>query len=98
LEVKIPNPNLISGGRCHFLPKSDADSCRVDDKDLLAQAAEAGYSYIPDKDTLDSLLQSEKMNLPVLGLFSTGVPPLNDFPNVSTFPIPSIVSPILNRL
>lgn len=37
---------LFGGGRKYFLPKSDSDSGRRDDRNLLAEAADAGYTVI----------------------------------------------------
>ena len=37
---------LFGGGRKYFLPKSDPNSGRKDDRDLLAEARQAGYTYI----------------------------------------------------
>jgi alkaline phosphatase len=55
---------LFGGGRKYFLPKSDPDSGRTDDIDLLARAAEAGYKCIRTADELQSANDS-----PLLGLF-----------------------------
>ncbi|MBN2129849.1 MAG: alkaline phosphatase [Sedimentisphaerales bacterium] len=37
---------LFGGGRKFFLPKGAPDSARKDDRDLIAEAKEAGYTYI----------------------------------------------------
>jgi len=37
---------LLGGGREFFLPKSDPDSSRKDNRDLIAEAREAGYAYV----------------------------------------------------
>jgi len=37
---------LFGGGRKYFLPKSHSDSGRKDDRDLLAEAEDAGYTVI----------------------------------------------------
>jgi alkaline phosphatase len=55
---------LFGGGRKYFLPKSDPNSGRKDDKDLIAEAREAGYTYI----TTGAELQSADPPY-VLGLF-----------------------------
>jgi alkaline phosphatase len=65
---------LMLGGRCHFLPQGDDESCRLDDKDLIALAVQDGYTYIPDRSTFDSVISSQKASLPIIGLFSPGVP------------------------
>jgi alkaline phosphatase len=83
------------GGRCHFLPQDHPESCRSDDKDLLAQATERGFTYIPDRATFDSLTPSAHPNLPLMGLFSSGVHLAVSVTKTSTCPTPLIVS--LNR-
>ncbi|RPI49144.1 MAG: alkaline phosphatase [Acidobacteria bacterium] len=37
---------LFGGGRKYFLPRSDPNSARKDDRDLIAEARQAGYAYI----------------------------------------------------
>ncbi len=66
------------GGRCHFLPKEHPESCRLDNKDLLAQATDDGFTYIPDKNTFDTLNGGTAAPLPLLGLFSRGVIPSSE--------------------
>jgi alkaline phosphatase len=55
---------LFGGGRKYFLPKSDPNSGRKDDVDVLAQAREAGYTVIQ---TLAQLWSADDSH--VLGLF-----------------------------
>ncbi len=55
---------LFGGGRKYFLPKSDPDSGRKDDRNLLAEAADAGYTVI---ETANQLRWVHGPN--VLGLF-----------------------------
>ncbi len=55
---------LFGGGRKYFLPKSDPNSGRKDDRDLIAEARQAGYTYI----TSDAELRSIRSPY-VLGLF-----------------------------
>lgn len=55
---------LFGGGRKYFLPKSDPNSGRKDDVDLIAQAREAGYTYVQTASELRSIDDSH-----VLGLF-----------------------------
>ncbi len=43
---------LFGGGRKYFLPKSDPDSGRKDDRNLLAEAEEAGYTVIESANQL----------------------------------------------
>jgi alkaline phosphatase len=65
---------LFGGGRKFFLPKSDPNSGRVDDTNLLAEAAEVGYTVITSKAELSDVRRPY-----VLGLFQlealTTVPP-----------------------
>jgi len=65
---------LLGGGRKFFLPKSDPNSGRDDERDLLAEAREAGYSYA------ETAWQLRSVNAPyLLGLFQyeslTTLPP-----------------------
>lgn len=66
---------VMVGGRCHFLPKEHPESCRLDSQDLLGQATDNGFTYIPDKNTFDTLNGGTTAPLPLLGLFSRGVFP-----------------------
>ncbi|UCD50698.1 MAG: alkaline phosphatase [Phycisphaerales bacterium] len=55
---------LLSGGRKFFLPKSDPNSGRDDERDLVAEAREAGYAYA------ETAWQLRSVNAPyLLGLF-----------------------------
>ncbi|KAJ3339991.1 vacuolar alkaline phosphatase [Gonapodya sp. JEL0774] len=53
-------------GRCHFLPSDRAESCRLDDKDLLKVARERGFSVLTTREDFDGANYS----LPVLGVFT----------------------------
>jgi alkaline phosphatase len=55
---------LLGGGRKFFLPKSDPNSARKDDKDLIAEARQAGYAYVMNDQELCSVRPPY-----VLGLF-----------------------------
>jgi len=65
---------LFGGGRKYFLPKSDPNSGRKDDRDLIAEARQAGYTYVTTERELRSIRGPH-----VLGLFQfdslTTVPP-----------------------
>jgi len=55
---------LLGGGRKFFLPKSNPNSGRKDERDLLAEARDAGYVYVETAEQLRSV------NAPyLLGLF-----------------------------
>ena len=56
---------LFGGGKKYFLPKSDPKSGRKDNRDLIAEARQAGYTYV----TTESELQSLRESTHVLGLF-----------------------------
>jgi alkaline phosphatase len=66
---------MIGGGRCHFLPNSTKDSCRADDKDVVAMAKDKfGFTYIDNRNDLDKLDPSN-VQLPLLALIAnTDVP------------------------
>jgi len=58
---------IFGGGREYFLPKSSSDSIRNDERNLIAGAQDAGYSYIWTADQLRSVEADF-----VLGLFAAG--------------------------
>jgi alkaline phosphatase len=58
---------LFGGGRKYFLPKSDPNSARKDDRDLLAEARQGGYAYVTSSPELRSIRGPY-----VLGLFQYG--------------------------
>jgi len=65
---------LLGGGRKYFLPKSDPNSGRDDERDLIAEARQAGYAYA------ETAAQLRSINAPyLLGLFQydglTTLPP-----------------------
>ena len=59
---------MLGAGRCHFLPNSTDESCRGDDKDLVALAKERGFNYIDSRKDFDNLAAGAK--IPLLGLFA----------------------------
>ncbi|KAJ5430082.1 NADH dehydrogenase 1 alpha subcomplex assembly factor 3 [Penicillium cf. griseofulvum] len=63
---------MLGGGRCHFLPNSQAGSCRGDDHDLIKVASQNGFDYINDRAGFDSLKGGDNATLPLLGLFAHG--------------------------
>ncbi|UCF00321.1 MAG: alkaline phosphatase [Planctomycetota bacterium] len=58
---------LLGGGRGYFLPKSNTDSARTDERNLISEAETAGYSYIQ---TAEELRSAQGPYL--LGLFQVG--------------------------
>ncbi|KAF1916630.1 alkaline phosphatase-like protein [Ampelomyces quisqualis] len=67
---------MLGGGRCHFLPNSSVlNSCRADNRDVVALAKQKGYNYIDNRDDFDKLRKGAGLKLPMLGLFAdTDVP------------------------
>ena len=67
---------MLGGGRCHFLPNSTGEnSCRTDDKDIVALAKKKGFSYANDRAGFDKLKGGANIDLPMLGLFAdTDIP------------------------
>ena len=63
---------LFGGGRKYFLPKSDPNSGRKDDVDLIAQAREAGYTYVQTAAELRSIDDSHVLGLFQLDALTTG--------------------------
>ncbi|KAF2263050.1 alkaline phosphatase-like protein [Lojkania enalia] len=66
---------MFGGGRCHFLSNSTENSCRSDDKDIVALAKANGFNYISDRKGFDGLKGGKAVTFPLLGLFAdTDVP------------------------
>lgn len=61
---------MLGGGRCRFLPKSMAGSCRNDEKDVIAMAKSKGFTYVDDRRGFDELKGGNAVKLPLLGLFA----------------------------
>lgn len=61
---------MLGAGRCHFLPNTTTGSCRENDKDIIASAKDAGFSYVGDRSAFDSLKLGSAVDLPLLGLFA----------------------------
>lgn len=57
---------LFGGGRGFFLPQSDEDSSRTDDRNLLNEAEEQGWQVLQSRQDFDSY----SGYLPTLGVFS----------------------------
>ncbi|KAJ9616454.1 vacuolar alkaline phosphatase [Cladophialophora chaetospira] len=66
---------LIGGGRCHFLPNTTEESCRVDSKDIVALAKDKyGFTYVDNRKDFDDL-DPNGVKLPLLALIArTDVP------------------------
>ena len=66
---------MFGGGRCHFLPNSTDDSCRADNRDVVALAKKNGFNYISDRKAFDDLKAGSGLEFPMLGLFAdTDIP------------------------
>ncbi|KAJ1938287.1 vacuolar alkaline phosphatase, partial [Linderina pennispora] len=61
---------LFGGGKCLFLPSTDAGSCRTDDVDVWGMARSNGYTQISSKTEFDSL-NVNTTKLPLMGLFAS---------------------------
>ncbi|KAM0323315.1 hypothetical protein ACHAQA_008907 [Verticillium albo-atrum] len=62
---------MLGGGRCHFLPNGTADSCRLDNTDVVKIAQEQyNWTYASDRAGFDALKLGENVQLPALGLFA----------------------------
>jgi len=58
---------ILAGGRGFLMPQSVPGSLRTDDRDLLAEAQQSGYSLIQTTQEL-----AAAKSIPLLGLFQTG--------------------------
>ncbi|KAJ3351545.1 hypothetical protein GGF32_004245 [Allomyces javanicus] len=64
--VGLPTTDLmLGGGRRHFLPQSNKESVRDDDRDLLAEARARGVSVLTTRSDFDAT-----WHLPTLGVFT----------------------------
>ncbi|KAJ1724584.1 vacuolar alkaline phosphatase [Coemansia erecta] len=63
---------MFGGGRCHFLPQGNADSCRMDGEDLWQQAEARGVKTLTTRQQFDALAAdaAQAEQLPLLGLFA----------------------------
>nr|APX61059.1 alkaline phosphatase [Gigaspora rosea] len=60
---------MIGGGRCFFLPNSTTGSCRSDDRDLVAEAKNSGFTYFSSRDEFDKI-DPKSQSTPLLGLLT----------------------------
>ncbi|RKP04448.1 alkaline phosphatase [Thamnocephalis sphaerospora] len=61
---------MFGGGACFFKPKSSQNSCRTDERDVLADARRLGWSLVQSRSEFDTLPADDATKLPVLGLFA----------------------------
>ncbi|PVV04571.1 hypothetical protein BB560_000928 [Smittium megazygosporum] len=59
---------IFGGGKCFFLPNTDPETCRSDDRDLWKEAISSGFTTFSSLSEFNSLNNSTR--LPVLGLFT----------------------------
>ncbi|KAH3686151.1 hypothetical protein WICPIJ_002860 [Wickerhamomyces pijperi] len=66
---------MIGGGRTHFYPPTDTKygsrGSRADDRNLIDEAIENGWSYIGNRSTFDEAVQSG-VSLPLMALLEDG--------------------------
>lgn len=60
---------MIGGGRCHFLP-TDEGGCRADTRNLVDEAIQNGWSYVPNLDSFKYLDGGNNVTLPLLSLLA----------------------------
>lgn len=77
---------IIGGGRCHFLPSSQPGGCRRDDRDLVVEAQDKGWSYVSNLDEFHGLDGGNNVSLPLLGLLTPGDIPYDIDRDASEFP------------
>ncbi|KAJ2359042.1 vacuolar alkaline phosphatase, partial [Coemansia sp. RSA 2618] len=58
---------MLGGGRCHFLPQSDSQSCRSDDTNVWTAAQRQNFATLQSRSQFEMLQQTK---LPILGLFA----------------------------
>ncbi|KAJ2003551.1 vacuolar alkaline phosphatase [Coemansia thaxteri] len=63
---------MFGGGRCHFMPNTQANvSCRMDARDLWSEARAAGFHTLSTRKQFDDLeSRSSAKKLPILGAFA----------------------------
>ncbi|WFD03044.1 alkaline phosphatase [Malassezia obtusa] len=61
---------LWGGGRRHFLPKSSKDSKREDDRNLIEEAQNAGWTVALNRDDFDEFENGDNVKFPSLALFT----------------------------
>lgn len=69
----LPVDFAFGGGRCFFLPNGTADSCRTNQKDLLAVAKEKGIKVVQGMADLREYHERGGDEGTVLGLFANDV-------------------------
>ncbi|KAF9080847.1 hypothetical protein BGX23_001594 [Mortierella sp. AD031] len=63
---------MLGGGRCFFLPNTTEGSCRTDDRDLIKESKDYGWSNVVyNQDEFQELIKKNHgtLPLPALGLF-----------------------------
>ncbi|CAH6719304.1 repressible alkaline phosphatase [[Candida] jaroonii] len=60
---------MSGGGKCYWVPKDQEDSCRKDDRDLIAEWKDKGYTFFETKPEFDEYLNSGELTLPALSFW-----------------------------
>ncbi|KAI5968689.1 PHO8 [Candida margitis] len=60
---------ILGGGRCHFVPRANG-GCRADERNLVKEAIDNGWSYAGDREQFDQLDGGKNVSLPLLGLLA----------------------------
>ncbi|KYK56731.1 repressible alkaline phosphatase precursor [Drechmeria coniospora] len=63
---------MLGGGRCHFLPNTTSESCRMDELDVTMLAQDKyGWTYANSREEFDALKGGDNVSIPLLGLFAS---------------------------
>lgn len=62
---------MIGGGRCFYLPGDSAGGCRDDDRNLVDEAKELGFSVATNKEEFDTFKLGKNVTLPMLSLLAS---------------------------
>ncbi|MHB0998345.1 MAG: alkaline phosphatase [Armatimonadota bacterium] len=65
---------LMGGGRGYFIPKSDKGSLRADERDLISEAAAAGYGIALTRDAMLKTKSGKLVGLFQMGALTTNAP------------------------
>ncbi|KAL1914923.1 uncharacterized protein VTP21DRAFT_7839 [Calcarisporiella thermophila] len=60
---------MFGGGLCFFLPNNSSESCRKDDRDLIAEAQHRGFSTLTTRADFDTVNVNDT-SLPLIGIFA----------------------------
>ncbi|EGV62291.1 vacuolar alkaline phosphatase [Yamadazyma tenuis] len=60
---------MSGGGKCYWIPKSETGSCREDDRNLITEAKDRGFTYFESRSEFDGHL-AEGLSLPALSFWA----------------------------